>query len=232
MSTSGSYNFTANRDEIIDGALRMAAGLGDWETASATQVTKAAFLLNSIIKSYHNIGMPVWTNAKISIPLSLFVDGVITIGIGATANYPKPLKVSQVILDYYESPTELELIDKQSYNIYRNDVTVGNPNVAHYEPLRTTGILRLFPLPSPELVVGGTIDVYHQTTLQDVDTAADELDFPVEWIRLLVYELAVDLAPVYGLPTSERNLLVRERDLLKMQAMNFDVEEGSVFLMP
>ncbi len=234
MSTSGSYNFTANRDEVIKGAMRMAAGLGDWEAPQPSQVTTAAFLLNSIIKSYHNIGMPVWTHVKISIPaISFDSEGKVTIGPAGTFPTAKPLKVSQVILNYDGSSRPLELLDKQSFNLYNNpETTDGTPVAAHFQPLRDTSVLYIWPVPDQDVILGATVDIYHQVSLQDVDIASDELDFPVEWLRLLRYELAVDLAPEYGLPMAERAMLVAERDLLKKEAMAFDVEEGSIFLQP
>lgn len=233
MATSGSYNFTANRDEIIDTALRNAAGLGDYETATTTQVTKAAFLLNSIIKAYHTLGMPVWTNTKIEIACPLFdSEGKVSIGLGETVDQPKPLKITQVLLDMDDVTRELYLTDRQTFNNYASSGTQGTPNAVYFHPKRSTGELFVYPKPDTYTQLNGTIQVWHHRTLEDVDASSDEIDFPIEWVLLLTYELSVALAPGYGLPIAERQLLIKERDKLLEAAKNFDVEEGSIFMQP
>lgn len=233
MATSGSYNFTATRDEIIDSALRKAAGLGDWESASTTQITKAAFLLNSIIKSYHQIGMPVWTHKVVEIPCVQFdSDGKVTLGVGETINTPKPLKISQCFMEIDDNLIELFITDRQTFHSYANNGTLGTPTAVYYQPERTTGELFVYQRPDTYHQTNATLVLHHQTTLQDVDSASDEIDFPIEWTLLMIYELACHLAPDYGLPVAERQLLISERTRLKKESLDFDIDEGSIFIQP
>jgi hypothetical protein len=233
MATSGSYNFTATRDEIIDSALRKAAGLGDWESASETQKTKAAFLLNSIIKSYHQIGMPVWAHTVLEIPCINFdTEGKVTIGIGEIINSPKPLKVTQCFLEIDGSYRELYITDRQTFHSFAHNGSLGTPTAVYYQPERNTGDLYVYQRPDTYHQTNASLFLHHQTTLQDVDTSADELDFPVEWVLLLIYELACHIAPDYGLPLGERNLLEMTRARLKKESLDFDVDEGSIYIQP
>jgi hypothetical protein len=231
MATSNSYNFTATRNEIIDTALRMAANIGDYEVPTSTQITKAAFLLNSIIKSYHNIGMPVWTKTSTDILCNAFdTNGRVLIGLGYTIGIPKPLKLFQALLVIGDDTRTLWVTDKQSLFSYAP--STGAPSALYYQPNRDHGELVVYPRPDTYHQLNASVRLYFQNTLQDVDTSSDEIDFPVEWIRLITYELAVDLAPGYGLAIAERELLIRQRDSLKKEAMDFDVEEGSISLQP
>lgn len=60
MATSGSYNFTVTRDDIITAAYRHINVIGEVATPSASQVTAAAVLLNLLIKSGPYTAMPLW----------------------------------------------------------------------------------------------------------------------------------------------------------------------------
>jgi hypothetical protein len=233
MSTSGSYNFTATRDEIIDSALRKAAGIGDWETVSAVQLAKAAFLLNSIIKSYHQIGMPIWAHRTVEIPCIHFdTDGKVTLGIGEVIDTPKPLKITQCFMDIDDTLRELYITDRQTFHSFAHSPLLGAPSMIYYQPERAVGQLYVYQRPDTYHQTNGTLILHHQTTLQDVDVSADELDFPVEWILLMIYELACHIAPDYGLPIQERNLLEATRARLKKESLDFDTEEGSVYIQP
>lgn len=233
MATSGSYDFTATRDEIIKSALRKAAALGDYEEPTTGQITEAAFLLNSIIKSYHQIGMPVWAHKVVEIPCIHFDSaGKVVLGIGATINTPKPLKISQCLLEIDNNFRELYITDRQTYFNYAHNDSLGAPTAVYYQPERNTGSLYIYQRPDVYHQTNGTLHLHHQTTLQDVDLSTNEIDFPVEWVLLMIYELACHIAPDYGVPIQERSLLINERDRLKRESLNFDVEEGSIYIQP
>ncbi len=60
MSSSGSYNFSMSRDNIITTALQLAGIIGEGETGTSSQVSEAAIILNMIVKLREADGMPVW----------------------------------------------------------------------------------------------------------------------------------------------------------------------------
>lgn len=60
MSTSGSYNFSVSRDDLILAAHQHIGAVGEGETCTSAQTTEAAILLNMITKLRANMGMPVW----------------------------------------------------------------------------------------------------------------------------------------------------------------------------
>lgn len=60
MASSGSYNFTVTRNDIINTALQLAGIIGEGETGTTAQITEAATLLNMIVKLREADGMPLW----------------------------------------------------------------------------------------------------------------------------------------------------------------------------
>lgn len=60
MATSGSTNFSINRDDIIKRALRLIGVLPQGESPSTDQVTEASLALNGLVKAWQADGMPLW----------------------------------------------------------------------------------------------------------------------------------------------------------------------------
>ena len=60
MATSGSVDFSVSRDNLIEDALRTAGIIGIEDSASSTQKTWAARLLNMMVKSWHGYGISLW----------------------------------------------------------------------------------------------------------------------------------------------------------------------------
>lgn len=61
MTISNSFNFSVNRDELIDLAHQHIGALGEGESATTAQVTEASKLLNMIVKARAGDGMPLWS---------------------------------------------------------------------------------------------------------------------------------------------------------------------------
>ena len=64
MSTSGSSNFNATRDEIIKAAYRKIGVIRATQTPNAQLITDGAFALNAVVKHLQGRGIHVWTNTE------------------------------------------------------------------------------------------------------------------------------------------------------------------------
>ena len=60
MASSGSFNFSVDRNDIINTALQLAGIIGEGETGTASQISEGATLLNMIVKLREADGMPLW----------------------------------------------------------------------------------------------------------------------------------------------------------------------------
>lgn len=71
MATSGSTNFTVNRDELIKASLRL-CGVGlDGETLSAEDTSHAAQALNMMVKAWQADGLNLWKQQRVTLFLEL-----------------------------------------------------------------------------------------------------------------------------------------------------------------
>lgn len=230
MATSGSTDWSLNRDQVIKGALRKLAVLASGASPSTNQTTDGAEALNALVKALHADGMPLW---KITSTSFTVTDGTssYTIGPSQTVNTVQPLKVLQA----FHTPTGGVQIPMQVYNRYDfNTLPVlstieGEPVNLYYQPLRTTGTIKLWPTPNNSTT---SITIHYQAPYEDLDAATDDFDFPAYWVQALIYLLAWVLAPEFGIPIMDREKLEKEALYWKNEALSFGSEESSLYLMP
>lgn len=231
MATSNSTNFSITRDQLISGALRLTGAIAQGETPTASLVSEAAEALNILVKAMQADGMPLWAIKKYSITLTATAD--YTIGAGSTVNTPKPLKVLQAYLSYTSSSLDVpvRIITRQEYEMIGNKTSSGYPNQAFYEPLNTTGVLHVYPVPDATVAAACTLKIIYQRPFEDFDASTDEPDFPQEYYHCIKLMLADVLAPEHGLSIQERQDLSKRAQLAHQDAIGFGTEEGSIFFM-
>ena len=228
--TSGTTTFSITRDDIIKGALRKIGVVAQGESPTTDQILEASFALNLLVKAWQADGMPLWALRTTMVPLTSGVNSY-EIGVGKTVNTDKPLKVIQAWNRNTTSNVDvpMRIITKQEYSILGNKTSSGNPIQVYYEPLRDSGILRVFPTPSAVDASAQQLYITHQRPYEDFNVSTDTPDFPQEWYMAVLYGLAVALASEYGVPIDQRQTLGREAADIKVAALGFGTEEGSLF---
>ncbi len=232
MATSGSSNFYVTRDDIIKSALRKVNGLGLWESPSTEATAAAALSLNVIAKRLMAMNMPIWKTLQTDIAGTLLTTSQVQMGVGQAVDVPKPMKLFHAEWNMDDVDTQLRIVDRQTFMRYAHLTVTGTPHTVYFQPLRASTLIILYPYLNTYNIANGTLKLQYSAMIEDFDTATDEPDFPVEWAELLIYELAVNLAPEYALPMGERSALMQERQNLRELVGTFDIEEGSLYLQP
>ena len=123
-------------------------------------------------------------------------------------------------------------ISRGSYKSLPTKVSKGKPTQYYYDPQLDNGELSVWPVSDS---VKDTLLFSAQRQLEDLDNAADNLDFPQEWLRPIAWNLAVDMAYDYQIPTiSPQHFQSLEQRAAKYleDVEYFDVENVSVNFMP
>ena len=224
MSTSGTTNFSLARDDIIKRALRLAGALAQGETPTTDQVSEAAVALNSMVKAWQTDGMQLWAIKQRSV---ILVAGQSDY----TLTLPKTLRVLQAFNHSTTSNIDIpmRILTKQEYNILGNKTSAGNPIQCYHEVQRDQSVLHLFPVPTSTEASANTITIVYHSPFEDFNSSTDTPDFPQEWYDAVTYGLACRLAPEYGMPLTERKALWNEMSLIKKDAMDGGLEEGSLY---
>lgn len=127
--------------------------------------------------------------------------------------------------DSSDQDTPVDLIGDSAYRGLSDKGSGGPVNQCFYQPTLNNGTLFVWPANTggPDKLL-----LICQPLVDDFDAAGNNPQFPIEWAGALIYGLASELAPEYGLPLKERNDL-RNRAGLKLEALlNYDVENASV----
>lgn len=230
MATSGSTDWTLNRDQVITGALRKLGVIASGVSPSAQQTSDAAEALNAIVKAYQADGMPLW---KIVSTTFTTVNGTnaYNIGVGQTINTTgKPLRLWQAIMNEVDG-TEypLNIYNRYDFQELPFNNNSGTPVNLYYQPLSNYGVIKLWPTPDDST---STITVHYQTQFEDMDNATDDFDFPSEWIQPLIYALAWSLCPEYGIPIQDTEQLAKTAQYWHEYVLSMGTEEGSIYFQP
>ena len=244
MATSGSTNLSTSRDQIITRALRIIGAIGQGATPSANAITEGAEALNDLVKEMQTDGMPLWKITTVA-PFPLTATEQYSIGSGATVDIPAPLKVLQAFrrnsLISPNTDTPMLVIDQQAYNMLTPKTSTGTPNQLFYQTPGTAGntsgtqmrgTVFIFNSPDANSISYNSIGLVVHQPFEDFDASSDVPDFPSYWFNAIKWALADQLSSEYGVGLSERGFIQNKADKHKQAALNFGLEEGSLFLRP
>jgi hypothetical protein len=176
----------------------------------------------------------VSTNLSITIPSpgltdSTSLDNVVYVTGGQII---RPLRVWSArrwnILSQEETP--MYPMSRNDYNTLPNKYSTGTPTQFFYDPqggANTNGNLYIWPTAADTIT--GNLKFTFDRPLQDFDTAANTPDFPQEWINCLSWNLALMMAPEFGVPTGVYTMVKEQAMLALDECKGWDREPESYF---
>lgn len=108
---------------------------------------------------------------------------------------------------YNSSEVPMRMVSRQEYADQPSKTSTGQPVLAYYDPLRTTGRLSVWPVSD---TVKNVMWFSYEPLIEDFATTGNEPDFPIEWQLALSKQLAVELAPTYNVPSQKKAELKSE----------------------
>jgi len=230
MTTSSVYTVQYTRDQLITAALRKLGVIAQGQTPSTQNISDGTDALNMVVAMLRAKGMPLW--ARNSYTFSATSNqSTYTIGTGMTFNTPYPLKLLQCYrLD--SSGTRIDMDIEADYNFNQLPTnSAGIPIKVTYQPLVNTGVLKLWPTPD-STASGSTFTIVYQQPFQYFINSTDTANFPEEWYMPLVYKTAVALAPEWGIPVGDRNMLMGEAEGYLNEVLSMGGEDASLYIQP
>lgn len=235
MTTSGTYSFTADRDMLLKGALRLVGALGQGETPTTAQLNEAAEALNLYAKFMSTKpGIPMYALKTRNIAL-VANNASYNINNVASTTDGKPLKVYACIVRHMANNIDTPMAPRSRTEYYENfsgKQSTGLPVNYYFEPGVNQAVLKVYPVPTDQIAIDYQIILVYQAPAQDFNVATDTPDFPAEWHDVIKYGLAIRLAGDYGLDRFARSQLKADYKEIFDQARGFDQEEVSLFIQP
>lgn len=189
-------------DALIEPALKELGVLGASETATAGEAADALAALNRMVDAW-----PAETLLNVSFkePTKTFTmtASVATYGVGPTGGVVltvRPPTIAHVtVIDTAATPDIeyplTELTDDQWAAIPQKLLTSTMPQAWYYNPTFPDGTLHLYPVPTGANLQGA---IYAQDPTVVFAATSTTVSLPPGYLRMIVKNLALELAPSYG----------------------------------
>lgn len=227
------YDFSLNRNEIIKAALQKLGVLEAGGTPSSDQYTDGATAFNSLIKHLQTKGLPLWS---IKTKVVTFTASQASYNSTTHLSIERPLKVTNIILTRTSDSTiipPLLQMSREEYLSLGKPSATGIPTSFYVNYNQATIDIIFYPTPSTSVASDYTATMYYQRPFADFDSSTDVPDFPQEWTLCLIYQLAVTIAPDYGITgTTHYSKLEEKANELLEDLLSFNTDGISISFVP
>jgi hypothetical protein len=195
---------TTARD-IITKALQKIGVSFNGTVITADEANDALDALNALLESFANDSMLVYARSWETFNIT-GGDGNYTMGVGGDFNTARPLLIVSSYIADGNTDYNLSIISDEMYNnqISQKD-TLSVPAYINSDNGSPLVNIRLYPVPDKSYQI--FLLTEKAVTRLGLD---DEVTLPTGWERMLIYNLAVDVAPEYGLQLDPLVLKIAE----------------------
>ena len=202
----------------ITRALRLLGVLAEGETSSASVMQDSLMAMNQMIDSWNTERLSVFSTQD---QIFTWPAGEITRTLGPTGNF---VGLRPVLLDeatYFRDPGTnvsfgIKFINQQQYNgIAVKTVTSTYPQIIFVNMTYPDVTMSIYPRPTRDLE-------WHFVSVQELNnpaTLVTNLLFPPGYLRAFTYNLAMEIAPEFGVepsPQVQRIAMTSKRDLKRI----------------
>jgi hypothetical protein len=200
--------------------------LAEGQTPSTQNYSDGAMALNTVVAQLRALGMPLWARSEYTFTPT---TNTYNIGTGLTLDTQFPVKLLQAFRTENNAKIPMDLVAREDFNILPGNST-GSPLKVNYQPYVNYGVVSLWPTPSSSNTA--TVTLVYQRPFQYFTSSAETMDFPEEWYNAIIYNLAVRLAPEWGVPLPDRQMLMQEAKMYTEDATMTGAEDASFFIQP
>jgi hypothetical protein len=226
---SGTYNFSLTAQQLVTAALNKTGAFDEYETIPPQDLANVMQALEVMVKEMALEGMPLWCIQDISFPT---VVGQATYNLSTITGSTLPLRIlDQYIVDQAGNSVTLVMTSRYDWDTLGQKFAPGVPNQIWYNPQLGAGTITLYDVPSDNT---HTIHVITQLQMQDVGALTNNLAFPQEAYRMLLWCLTDEISLDYRMPRDERLEVNQKATGFKEKFFNaeFGQEQASIFLTP
>jgi len=221
--------------DIINSALRKIGALATGESPTSAESNDALLTLNDLVDEWNNQRLTIYT-----VPRQVFNfvggQGTYTMGTGGNFNVPRPARIERVSVISNANPQmPLELpIAYLTTGEWQETPVKNVPSPLPFRcyddqgfPLRS---LTFWPTPTDSTVQAA---IYAWQPLTQFADLVTQYSFPPGYARALKYNLALDLAPEFGVQQINPVIVSMAQDsLARIKAMNADAATEPAYCDP
>lgn len=224
MATSGSVDFSMNSRDIVAAAMRKLGVLDARSTPTARETDLGLQALNLLLKS--------WTASE---HLWIRTRAIITLVAGQIAYViPNARRVESVRYRISNRDVPITMLSSSDYDDVPTKYATGIPISCYFDPQRTIRTLYIWQAPNAAIAAQYTLPYTYLRVIEDCDTLDNDPDIPQEWLETLVYNLAVRIAPDYGVGSTNKDFAdvqnMAQSLLLALKAQ--DQDDTPIYFQP
>jgi len=185
--------------DIVNNALQLIGKVAPGERIRAEDAEVGLHAANAILSSWNNQRLIFYSVNNI-VGNILAGKNPHTVGIGGDINIARPMRIEKAFVRIASLTNPIDYILEQNDNARYQDYSVKNTQVSYpsnfyYEPTFPLASLYLYPVASQNLEIH--MSVWMQ--LAAFTSLSQVISLPIGYENTLTYQLAVDLAPRYGI---------------------------------
>lgn len=147
-----------------------------------------------------------------------------------TGTLTRPARIVQArIIISNTNEIEMTPISDTDYFMQSNKLATGVPTQYYYQPDLYNGTLYLWTTAESTIY---TVKFTYESELQDVGVITNNLQFPQEWLRPLVWNLAKEIMTEFGVDQLTSVMIKTMAEESLEEALSFDQENASVIFQP
>lgn len=184
--------------DLIKSSMRLIGAIATGETPTADELNDGLLALNDILENWTTERLSVWNSRNIVFPI-VANKGTYTIGPGGDFATDRPVDINGAYCTVNGVDFPVRIIGQDTYNsISTKAQTQGIVEQLLYVNEFPLGLITLWPVPS----AASTLTLSTNGVLVFPVTASATLVGPPGFLKALRYNLAVDLAPEFGVDAS------------------------------
>jgi len=193
----------ADARDIVTDALREIGVLAAGEVAAADDALSGLAALNRLVDQWAAERLTIYRVARTTFTITTSV-GAYDVGTSQTINRLRPDYIDGVsVIDTTVTPNVELPLDPLTDDGYRGlsskSLTSTLPTHFYYDPVYPYGSLKLWPVPTGTTLTGV---LYSPLQVSEFASLSTTVSLPSGYRRMLIKNLALELAPSYGAPVS------------------------------
>lgn len=196
--------------DIITRAAKIIGVLHKSETMDSDESADGLVALNDMIASWSNNSLIIYARTWENFTLAGGTASYL-IGTGQTFNTAKPLKIVAAFIRSGGIDYPLQIITDEEYQLGISlKTTQGGPSgYLSYDNAHPYGTIRLYPVPS----AADSIYLLTEKAMTAFSALTTTVDLPAGFNEALAYNLAVRLAPEYGMKVTPEIIVTAKESL-------------------
>jgi hypothetical protein len=193
-------------ESLIKASMRKCGIIASGENPTPEELADGLEALQLMLRSLAGVRVFVYASTKESVTLTP-TTLLYTWGVGGTINTARPNVVLGASLTYGGNDFPVSIITEGKYRNIISKTSQGRSSQLFYHPTYPLGNVYLYPSPDQAYVLNlDSMKPFTETS--SFDDTSSTLAFPVTYEEMLVYGLAVRLAPEFGKTLSAETIAI------------------------